>query len=117
MSVLARTNLLPTKDMAMIRFRSEDGTGVLATITDAETGADIQKMLGIEYGATITLGHVVTAECKLSMVEVDVVAQQTTFATKHPVSGRFEPVRAIEFRDGTRVEIAEDGTPSISLSY
>lgn len=97
----------------MIRFICKGGIGRETEILDAETGADISKIVAIEYGAKIEIGEMVTAECRLSMIEAEIVAGVTTFITKHPVDQQYRPVAAIEFRDGVRVVFAEDGTPSI----
>jgi hypothetical protein len=43
-----------------------------------------------------------------------VTAAKTVFETLNPVTKKYEPVCAIEFCDGSRVEIAEDGTPSVA---
>lgn len=97
----------------MIRFKNDSGNGILTEILNAETGEDITKILPVEYGVQITIGQVVTAQCRVVMVNMDVVAGQTIFETLNPVTKKYEPVRAIEFGDGSRVEIAEDGTPSV----
>jgi hypothetical protein len=98
----------------MIRFVNETGVSNATQMFDAETGADISKLLAVEYGAQITIERdMVKATCRLAMVSLSVVADKVEFETKNPVSDRYERVRAIEFYDGTRVEIAEDGTPSV----
>ncbi len=98
----------------MIRFVNETGISNATKMIDTETGADISKLLAIEYGAQITIEReMVTATCRIAMLSLSLVAGKVKFETKNPVSDRYERVRAIEFHDGTRVEIAEDGTPSV----
>ena len=101
----------------MIRFVSKNGMGNSTHLIDAKTGADLKNLLTVEYGATIEIGELVTATCRLAMIELDMVAGKTEFLTKHPISGHYLPVAAIEFRDDVRVEISQDGTPSVSRSW
>lgn len=100
----------------MIRFISKHGIGNSTQILDAETGEDLQKIIAVKYGATIEIGQMVSAKCELMMCEIDMVANKTVFTTRHPISRDYLPVAAIEFRDGVRIEIAEDGTPSVRPS-
>lgn len=97
----------------MIRFENSTGAGNRTRITNAETGEDISKVLPIEYGATIRIEEMVVADCRIAMTCFDVTPGKTVFHALNPVSGRYEPVSAIEFRGGCRVEIAEDGTPTV----
>lgn len=97
----------------MIRFVNKDGVGMSTEILDAETGADISKMLCVAYGIQITLGQDCTrAQCELMVFGADVTAK-AEWLTKHPITGDMTPLAAVEFRDGTRVEFADDGTPAI----
>lgn len=98
----------------MLRFISENGTGLGLRIENAETGEDISKQLCVNYGAQITLDELVRAKVELALVELNVVAGQTTWVTKHPLTGALTPIRSIAFADGTRVDFADDGTPSVS---
>ncbi|MTK13707.1 MAG: hypothetical protein F8N39_17060 [Clostridiaceae bacterium] len=100
----------------MIRFVNDTGTGYKTRILDAETGKDISAALCVEYGARITVGEVVSAEATILMVQTDITADQTTWMTKHPVTGSLAPVRAIEFQDGSRIDFSEDGTPRFIVS-
>lgn len=98
----------------MIKFTNLNGISSHTKITNAETGENLGKVLAISYGAKIEIGReIVTAECELSMMRFELVAGKTEFRTLNPASQRHEAVRAIEFRDGTPVKIAEDGTPSV----
>ncbi|MBX3536437.1 MAG: hypothetical protein KF735_02265 [Chelatococcus sp.] len=97
----------------MIRFVCENGVGHTTKILNAETGEDLYNVLAINYGVTITIGHMVTAQAEISMLGADVTAEKTEFFTKHPLTGKYLPLAALEFRDGTRVEFAEDGTPRV----
>jgi hypothetical protein len=101
-----------TKQMAL-QFKS-DSDAMSLRILDAETGEDISKKFAIAYGGTVKLDQMVTAQVELLTVELDVVAEQTIWGTKHPLSGEFTPIRAIEFHDGTRVDFANDGTPAVT---
>jgi len=99
----------------MIRFKNDSGNSSLTEILNAETGEDVSKIIPVEYGARIIIDRdAVVAECRIAMIHIDIVASKTVFETFNPVTKKYEPVRAIEFRDGSRVEIAEDGTPSIA---
>jgi hypothetical protein len=98
----------------MIRFENDTGISRDTRIVDVATGEDIAKNIAIEYGAQITLERdMVKATCRLAMMNLSLTAGKVELETLNPVSGKYERVRAIEFRDGSRVEIAEDGTPSI----
>ncbi|TPL40697.1 hypothetical protein [Mesorhizobium sp. B2-4-6] len=98
----------------MLRFENTSGIGRETGVVDTTTGEDIGKVLAISMGAQIVIGEFVTCHATLSMIEIDLAVDKTEFHTKNPVTGGYEPVAAIEFRDGTRVEIAEDGTPSVT---
>jgi len=99
----------------MLRFISEDGSFLGVRVENAETGEDLTKSLSIMHGAQITMDLPdVTARVELCVVQADAVAGRTDWLTKHPIDGAFKPLAAIEFRDGTRVEFAEDGTPRIA---
>jgi hypothetical protein len=98
----------------MIRFVNETGISNATQMIDTETGEDIGKKLAVEYGAQITIERdLVIAKCRLSMLSLSVVAGKVEYETRNPRSDRYERVRAIEFHDGSRVEISEDGIPSL----
>ena len=97
----------------MIRFVSEGGSGAGTKLLDTQTGEDISNVLAVEFGATITVGEIVTAQCQIAMIEVDVTAAKTDYLTKHPISKDLQPVAAIMFRDGWRIEFMEDGSPRV----
>lgn len=98
----------------MIRFINDTGVSNATQMIDTETGENIASKLAVEYGAQITFEQdMVIATCRLAMPSLSVVAGKVEFETKNPVTDRYERVRAIEFFDGTRVEIADDGTPSV----
>jgi hypothetical protein len=99
----------------MLRFENATGIGHDTKITDGKTGDDITRMLAIERGATFEIGEIVTCHAKLAVFAIDLAPEKTIFETRHPVTGAYLPVAAIEFRDGTRVEIAEDGTPTVTV--
>lgn len=98
----------------MLRFENATGIGRDTKVTDANTGNDVQKVLAIEYGATFEIADIVKCRATIAMVALDITPDKTVFETKHPITGEYCPVAAIEFRDGTRVEIAEDGTPTVN---
>lgn len=98
----------------MIRFVNETGISNATKMIDTETGEDIASKLAVEYGAQIIIERdMVKATCRLAMPSLSIVAGKVEFETKNPMADRYERVRAIEFHDGTRVEIAEDGTLSV----
>jgi hypothetical protein len=98
----------------MIKFTCGNGTSFDVGMLNSETGEDVTKILSVEYGIQITIDKdLVKAQCRLAMVGLDVTAAKTVFETLNPVTKKYEPVRAIEFCDGSRVEIADDGTPSV----
>lgn len=98
----------------MIKFQNETGISRDTKIVNSETGEDLTRMLGIEYGAQITIEKdLIRASCRIIMVKHEASAAHTEWLTLNPVSGKYDAVRAIEFRDGSRVEISEDGIPSI----
>lgn len=100
----------------MLRFENATGISNDTRIVDAKTGDDITKVLAIE-SVTLDLKarEPVACRAKLSFIALDLAPDKTVFETVHPVTGGYLPVAAIEFRDGTRVEIAEDGTPTVSV--
>ncbi len=97
----------------MLRIINDSGNGVFTKFVNAETGEDLSKLLAISYGATITIGPVVTAKLEPCILSADVTINHAEWLTKHPITGQFEPLAAMEFRDGSRVEFAEDGTPQL----
>jgi len=98
----------------MIKFQNLTGIPHDTKMLNSATGEDISGILAVEYGISIVIGRDgVKASCRLAMVGADVTALNTTFETLNPISRRYEAVRTIEFRDGTRVEISDDGTPSV----
>lgn len=97
----------------MLRIVSEEGTGAGTRFIDTETGKDVSDMVPVAFGATVTIGELVTAQCELLMPRLDVVAAKTEFVTHHPVTKSLAPVAAIEFRDGWRIDFMEDGTPRL----
>lgn len=97
----------------MIKVTVKDGTGVTGRFLDADTGADLSKVLAIQYGATITLDHMVTMQANLCMVSGEVVVGKTEWRTKHPVTGNYEPLAALVFRDGIRIDFDDAGMPVV----
>jgi len=97
----------------MLRIVSEEGTGAGTRFIDTETGKDVFDMLPIAFGATVTIGEMVTAQCTLLMPNLDIAAAKTDFVMAHPVTKSLAPVAAIEFRDGWRIEFMEDGMPRL----
>lgn len=95
----------------MIRFVNETGIGRTTEILNADTGENLTRSLSIGYGGTITIGKRITAELPLAAMVINVTASKTAWKTKNPISGCHEELAALEFRDGTRVEFAADGTP------
>ncbi|MFK4725382.1 hypothetical protein ABIE89_006482 [Bradyrhizobium niftali] len=101
----------------MIKFSNPDGLPSHTTVSNAETGESLSKVLPIKYGAKIEIGrNEIVATCEIAMMQLDLAVGRAEFRTINPISQRYESVRAIEFRDGTRVEIAEDGTPSVAAA-
>jgi hypothetical protein len=99
----------------MILFKNDTGISHDTKILNAETGESLSKILAVEYGVKIEIGKdTVSADARIAMMCIDIAPEKVKFLTMHPVSGKYEAVAAIEFRDGARVEIAEDGTPSVA---
>lgn len=96
-----------------IQVKGEGGSGLNTRFIHKESGQDLTKLLSIAYDAKLTIGHEVTLQAELLVAEPDIEARHAEWQTKHPVTGKFAPLAAFEFRDGTRVEFAEDGTPSV----
>lgn len=95
----------------MLRIETKGGSAVGTKFTDTETGEDVTHMLPVAFGATVTLGEIVTAECQLMVLETSVDVSKISIVTVHPVTKQIAPLAAIEFRDGWRIEFSEDGTP------
>jgi hypothetical protein len=98
----------------VITFKNDTGLSRDTKIIDAETGDDLSRKLAVEYGVQITIDEdMVKAACRIAMVSLEMAAGKVEFETLNPVTGKYDVVRAIEFRDGSRVEISEDGVPSV----
>lgn len=98
----------------MLRFENATGFGNDTKVTNAESGDDITRALAIEsVSFKIEAREPVECRAKLAFIAIDVAPGKTVFETKHPITGEHLPIAAIEFRDGTRVEIAEDDTPAV----
>ena len=95
----------------MLRIETKGGSAAGTKFTDTKTGEDVTHMLPVAFGATVTLGEMVTAQCELMILETSVDVAKTSFVTVHPITKHLVPLAAIEFRDGWRVEFMEDGTP------
>lgn len=93
-----------------IRITSSNGLGHSTQIVDTETGQDLTKLLAVEYGATITLDELVKLQANLILIECVIDSQAVEWRTKNPATDTFEPVASITFRDGSRVNFAEDGS-------
>lgn len=98
----------------MITFKNDTGISHDTKIIDTETGDDLSKKIAVEYGVQITIDKdMVKAACRIAMVSLEMAAGKVEFQTLNPVTGKHDVVRAIEFRDGSRVDISEDGVPSV----
>lgn len=102
----------------MLRFVCKpDGHGSFEQeILNDATGENITRFLSVAYGATITMGQIPEAKLELITVACDVTAPKAGWLTMHPISREYVPLAAIEFLDGTRVEFAADGTPSVHVT-
>jgi hypothetical protein len=100
----------------MLRIVSEGGLGHDTKFIDTETGDDIFKVVPVSYGATVTIGEIVTARCELEMVEIDIAVGKSEFLTTHPISKDLQPIASIQFKDGWRIEFFEDGAPRVNRS-
>jgi hypothetical protein len=98
----------------MLRIVSEGGLGHGTKFIDTETGEDISKVVPISYGATVTIGEIVTARCELALVELDLAVGKTEFLASHPISKDLQPIASIQFKDGWRIEFLEDGAPRVN---
>lgn len=97
----------------MLRIQNATGLGHDTKIISTDTGDDLIKLLAIRHGAIVEIGKTVEFRAAIDMVQIDVAPDRVVFETKNPATGNYQPVAAIEFRDGSRVEIADDGTPSV----
>lgn len=97
----------------MIKVICEDGSGIRTKIVDAETGEDLGKLLGLKIGAQLILNEMVVLRGEMVMPRFEVAVGRADIMAKHP-DGTLAPVRRIEFRDGTSIVFAEDGTPSFT---
>lgn len=97
-----------------IKVVSEGGAGYNTRFLNAETGEDIGKIIAVGYGAKIVIDHLVKMEAEIAMlhgIEVDV--GETRWMTKHPVTGDYQQLASMTFRDGTEVRFKGDGTPYV----
>lgn len=89
-----------------MRVRIEsDGTARNTRIYDAETGDDLTAKLAV-MGITWFISgpdNVAKATLQIEMIGLNVEGFAQPL-TKHPRTGHMEPVRAIEFEDGERIE-------------
>src|SRR5690606_12898371 len=82
-------------------------------IVDAESGTDLTGKLAVNYGAAITLGDVITARLEVVLARLDLVPNRVEWQTRNPATGRLDPVSSITFRDGSRVDLGEDGSVKV----
>ncbi|SDF83289.1 hypothetical protein [Thalassobaculum litoreum] len=96
-----------------IKIISEEGRGYSTRIIDTESGQDLTKLVSVALGATISIDQIVTLRASLMAIECEVTADVVEWRTKNPATGEFEPLAAIEFRDGRRVEFNLNGSISV----
>lgn len=98
----------------MLKITAAGGHSNYVKITDAATGEDVGKALALKaMDISIHGGKVIEATAQILILEPDLECEKFDWSTKHPVSGTFAPLAALDFRDGTRVTFREDGAPII----
>ena len=100
--------------MKSIKIKNDDGNAQGTLITDAQTGAEIHGVTGMQI--TFMVDDVVRAQVDLCSVTIETVAA-AEFCVFDPGTGERKPVRRIEFADGSKWDAAvEDVTTLKSTS-
>ena len=97
----------------MLKIINEDGVVLGTQIVDPETG---HNFAGMCTGLTIEMAGVnslVTATMTMALMRAEIAVGRAEWLAANPVTGEFAPVARIEFKDGTVMELGEDGTPLV----
>lgn len=122
---LKSTDDLP-HDGRHYRLTIRGGSPITATVINTKTGEDVTKLVGICYGARLSL-VIGMGEPATLVVEPPIVGGKPEryvgvsvdadaglhWQAKNPATGLYEPLAALVFRDGTQVDFALDGTPIV----
>ena len=101
-----------TDALTKFRFVHDGGFPASPQLLDLQSGEDVIKKFSIEnLTYYIDAGSIPTVTVNLFAWETD-VQTNVVWQTKNPMTNDYEPLAAMEFRDGTRVEFDEDGLPS-----
>lgn len=95
----------------MIKIISPDnGVAHGTKFVDADTGQEIPLSVCIDPPATVTFGKMITLKATIGLVQYEGVAGRVNWVLKHPVTGDYEPVSRIIFRDGVEMVLQGNGT-------
>jgi hypothetical protein len=96
----------------MIKIINKTGLSRDTKFICSETGEDLAKKLGINYGATLHLEEgFVVLKCAISSVESEIEVEKARWHIKHPFSGSYQAVSEIKFQDGSVVKFNDVGKP------
>lgn len=93
-----------------IRITNEAGVGHETRILNAETGEDICRVVPVNYSARLVFDQIVTLECEVGMVKVDVVPGVVRWHVPM-IDG---DVAEIRMKDGRVIHFGDDGVPDVS---
>ncbi len=94
----------------MLVIKSKDGIGLYTEFVDKETGENLANKLAIEFGATITLDHIVSANIKLSMIEVDIEVGRVNWLMPNPIRNKeLMSISKVIFKNGDEIDFKENG--------
>lgn len=101
-----------TKALTKFRFTHDGSVPSKPQLLDLETGNDVAPKFSIESMTyNVNARDIPTVTLNLFAFETDVKAN-AVWQTRNPMTGEYEPLAAMEFRDGSRVVFDEDGMPS-----
>jgi len=89
-----------------LRVVNDSGIANRTRILDAETGEDLTERLRVSaIDLRLQAGGVVSATLTVAITRCEIDAGNVFYVATHPETGRPERLRALEWADGTRLEL------------
>lgn len=100
----------------MIRIVNNTGHAGKTKLFDVASGEELSAKLGITrlFIAINGPDEAVKATAEIELMRLDMVAEGVEWLAKHPETGALAPLAALEFSDGTRVELRSDAAPEVT---
>jgi hypothetical protein len=100
--------------MDMLLIKSENGTGLYTKFIDKETGENLGEKLSIGFGATITIGKIVTADLRLALIELEIETEVVNYLMPNPARNKkLMAISNLIFKNGDKINFEEDGSIKI----